>query len=63
LVGLIQYLTDTGADTFKLTFTVSGNGATQPRFTFQSTTSPFKDLGFDENTNNDFVQNSLTSTN
>jgi hypothetical protein len=59
----VSYPANTGADTFKLTFAVTGNGGTQPRFTFQTTTSPFRQLGFDEGSVNDFVANSLVSTN
>jgi hypothetical protein len=59
----VAYPASTGADTFKLTFTVSGNGGTQPRFTFATTTSTFRQLGFNEGSVNDFVANSLVSTN
>lgn len=48
-------------DTFKFTWTVSGNGGIQPRFVF--TNSMFRQLGFDQNSSNLFTANSLTSSN
>jgi hypothetical protein len=62
-VYTVTYSPNTGPDTFKITFSVSGNGVTQPIFTFQSTTSPFRQLGFDENSINTFTTNTLISTN
>lgn len=53
--------TTTQADTFKYTFSVSGNGGTQPQFIF--TNSLFRQLGFEQNSTNTFSANSLTSTN
>jgi hypothetical protein len=52
----------TVADTFKFTFTVSGNGAFQPTITMSST-SPFRQLGFEESTAYPFVANVLVSVN
>lgn len=52
----------TVADTFKFTFTVSGNGAFQPTITMSST-SPFRQLGFEELTAYPFVANVLVSVN
>ena len=52
----------TVADTFKFTFTVSSNGAFQPTITMSST-SPFRQLGFDESTSYPFVANVLVSVN
>jgi hypothetical protein len=52
----------TVADTFKFTFTVSGNGAFQPTITMAST-SPFRQLGFEESTAYPFVANVLVSVN
>lgn len=62
-VYTVSYSPNTGPDTFKITFAVTGNGGTQPRFTFATTTSPFRQLGFDEGSINDFVANTLVSTN
>lgn len=53
--------TSSAADTGKYTYTVSGNGATQPQIIV--TTNVFEQLGFNANTTNTFVGNSLTSTN
>ena len=52
----------TQADTFKFTFTVSGNGLFQPTINMAST-SPFRQLGFEPNTSYPFVANVLTSAN
>jgi hypothetical protein len=52
----------TQADTFKFTFTVSGNGLFQPTITMAST-SPFRQLGFEPSTAYPFVANVLTSAN
>jgi hypothetical protein len=52
----------TVADTFKFTFTVSGNGSFQPTITMSST-SPFRQMGFEQSTAYPFVVNVLTSVN
>ena len=52
----------TVADTFKFTFTVSGNGLFQPTITMSST-SPFRQLGLEESTAYPFVANVLVSVN
>jgi len=52
----------TVADTFKFTFTVSNNGAFQPTITMTST-SPFRQLGFEQSTSYPFVANVLVSVN
>lgn len=52
--------TTTSADTFKYTFSVSGNSS-QPQFIF--TNKMFRQLGFEQNSTNTFSANSLTSTN
>ena len=52
----------TQADTFKFTFTVSGNGLFQPTITMTST-SPFRQLGFEPSSSYPFVANVLTSAN
>jgi hypothetical protein len=52
----------TVADTFKITFTVSGNGAFQPTITMTSI-SPFRQLGFEQSTAYPFVANVLVSVN
>jgi len=51
-----------GPDTFKFTFTVSGNGGFQPTFTFGQN-SPFRQLGFEQATSYTFVANTLVSVN
>ena len=51
------------ADTYKITFSVTGNSSVQPIFTFQLKTSPFRQLGFDESSVNTFVGSSLSSSN
>lgn len=53
--------TQSQSDTGKFTFTVSGNGPTQPAFIF--TDKVYEPLGFNANSTNQFVGNSLTSTN
>lgn len=55
--------TGTTADTFKITFAVTGNSSVQPIFTFQTKTSPFRQLGFEDNSTNNFVASSLVSSN
>lgn len=52
----------TEADTFKFTFTVSGNGLSQPSIQMTDT-SPFRQLGFEGNTTYTFVANKLVSVN
>jgi hypothetical protein len=52
----------TVADTFKITFTVSGNGAFQPTITMTSI-SPFRQLGFEQSIVYPFVANVLVSVN
>lgn len=56
----VSYPASTVGDTFKYTFSVSGN-ATQPQFIF--TTNLNRQLGFEENTTYTFSANSLTSAN
>jgi len=51
----------TGPDTGLLYFSVSGNGGVQPSFLFA--TQCFIQLGFESNSTNTFVANSLTSVN
>jgi hypothetical protein len=48
-------------DTGQYTFSVSGNGSTQPIFTF--TTNLYEQLGFNANSTNQFVSNQLISPN
>lgn len=57
----MTYPTANQGDTFKFTWTVSGNGGVQPQFVF--TNSMFRQLGFDQSSTNNFVANSLTSVN
>ena len=52
--------TTTQGDTFKYSFSISGNSS-QPQFIF--TNSLFRQLGFEQNSTNTFSSNSLTSTN
>lgn len=54
--------TQNAPDTFKFTFTVSGNGAFQPTITMTST-SPFRQLGFEQSTSYPFTANTLVSVN
>lgn len=54
--------TQNAPDTFKFTFTVSGNGAFQPTITMTST-SPFRQLGFEQSTAYPFTANTLVSVN
>lgn len=49
-------------DTFKFTFTVSGNGVFQPTITM-NVNSPFRQLGFEQSTAYPFVANTLVSVN
>ena len=55
----VTYSTSSVGDTFKLTFTVSGNGGVQPR----NTNSPFRQLGFLADSNKTFASNVFISTN
>ena len=57
----VTYPSASQPDTFKYTFSVAGNGASQPSFIF--TNSLFRQLGFEENTTYPFVANSLVSAN
>jgi hypothetical protein len=52
----------TQADTFKFTFTVSGNGLFQPTITMTSV-SPFRQMGLEQSASYPFVANSLVSVN
>jgi len=54
--------TQNAPDTFKFTFTVSNNGAFQPTITMTST-SPFRQLGFEQSTAYPFTANTLVSVN
>jgi hypothetical protein len=55
--------TTTQPQTGKYTFSVTGNGLLQPTFIFPSTTKIFEQLGFDNDSTNTFIANTLTSTN
>ena len=57
----VSYPSALVGDTFKYTFTVSGNGVNQPSFIF--TTNMNRQLGFEENTTYAFTSNTLTSVN
>jgi hypothetical protein len=52
----------TAADTGLFTFTVTGNGAIQPRFIFLTTNDLNTHMGFATGSTNTFVANSLVST-
>lgn len=54
--------TQNAPDTFKFTFTVSGNGVFQPTITMNAN-SPFRQLGFEQSTAYPFVANTLVSVN
>ena len=58
---VVSYPSSSVGDTFKYTFTVSGNAGAQPRFIF--TTGLFRQMGFEENSTNIFTSSSLVSTN
>jgi len=60
-VYTMSYRTSTQVQDFKYTFSVSGNGASQPSFIF-TTNQIYLQLGFDVGTSV-FVASSLTSTN
>lgn len=53
----------TSADTFKYTWSVTGNSGNQPSFIFDLNSQPFRTLGFDPSSTNTFVGSSLTSAN
>jgi hypothetical protein len=57
----VSYPSALAGDTFKYTFSVSGNGVNQPQFIL--TTNMNRQLGFEENTTYSFVANSLVSAN
>jgi len=57
----VTYPSASQPDTFKYTFSVTGNGVNQPSFIF--TDSMFRQLGFEENTTYAFTTNSLVSVN
>lgn len=57
----VTYPSASQPDTFKYTFSVTGNGVNQPSFIF--TDSMFRQLGFEENTTYAFSANSLVSVN
>lgn len=54
---------NTGVNTGKFTFTVTGNGGTQPSFSFPVSSLLYKQFGFNYNSTNSFVASSLVSTN
>lgn len=59
----VSYPATSAADTYKYTFTVTGNSG-QPSFIFANgSLSPFQQLGFGQNTTNTFSGSTLTSTN
>lgn len=56
-----SYPAATSQDTFKYTFTVTGNGGNQPEFVFRD--GCFRQLGFEQNTTYPFTGGSLTAVN
>ena len=59
----VTYASPTVGDTYKLTFTVSGNSG-QPKITmFANELSPFRQLGLEDGITYTFVSNSITSVN
>jgi len=62
-VYAVSYPGSTAADTLKITFAVTGNGAVQPTFIFTTTFSPFRQLGFADGSSNSFSASTLTSKN
>lgn len=52
-----------GVDTGKFMYAVSGNGMIQPTFTFPPKSSIYEQMGFDYNSSNTFIGDSLISTN
>jgi len=59
---LVSNPSPTVADTFKFTFTVTGNGAFMPTITMTSI-SPFRQMGFEQSTAYPFVASTLVSVN
>lgn len=60
----ISYTTNINVgDTCKFTITVTGNGGIQPVFSFQTSNTAFEILGFQRDSTNSFVADSLVSTN
>lgn len=60
-VYTVSYSATTGPDTFKYTYTVTGNTG-QPSLIFTDE-SPFRQLGFEPSSTNIFVANTISSTN
>jgi hypothetical protein len=61
VVGTFTYTATYSKLTGKISYSVSGNSGVQPMFIFA--TDLFDTLGFDKNTTNTFVANSIQSTN
>jgi len=57
----VSYPSSAVGDTFKYTFSVTGNSGVQPQFIF--TDKMFRQMGFDENTTYNFSASSLVSAN
>lgn len=55
--------TDDSAETGKFVYTVSGNAGVQPEFIFPSTSTLYRQMGFEEESTNAFVADTITSTN
>lgn len=55
--------TDDSAETGKFVYTVSGNAGVQPEFIFPSTSTLYRQMGFEEESTNVFVADTITSAN
>lgn len=56
-------MSDDSAETGKFVYTVTGNAGVQPQFIFPSTSTLYRQMGFEEASTNTFVADTLTSTN
>lgn len=54
---------NTREDDGKITYTVSGNSGIQPSFIFGGTETLYEEMGFETNSTNTFITNTITSTN
>ena len=55
--------TDDSAETGKFVYTVTGNAGVQPQFIFPSTSTLYRQMGFEEASTNTFVGSTITSAN
>lgn len=54
---------DDSAETGKFVYTVTGNAGVQPQFIFPTTSTLYRQMGFEEASTNTFVGNTITSDN